>query len=147
MAEDFPNLRIGVKDKSGVFITCQPIIQRINKREFVLIEPYYAIWDGGEIAVPKGFKHDLASIPRIFWTIVPKSGLHDGPAVIHDWCYVNLWRTRRLSDLLFLCLMKVVGSWWLRRNVMWCAVRSAGWYLWNRRARRQKSYNEENSGG
>lgn len=138
MADGFRNLRIGTLDPSGVFIPGQPVVQRVSSKEFIVVEPYIAKWDGGYIEVEPGFRHDLASIPRIFHVIIPKTGLHDGPSVIHDWCYVNLHKSRVWSDRLFLCCMKAAGSWWLRRNVMWLAVRVGGWVPWNRRAARRQ---------
>lgn len=135
MPEMFQNLRLGTVNERGEFVPGQPIIQRISSEEMIVVEPYVAEWDGGRVEVEAGFRHDLASVPRIFHVLVPKTGLHDGPSVVHDWCYVNLWMSRKWSDHLFLRSMEHAGTGWLRRNVMWLAVRAAGWVLWNRRAR------------
>lgn len=42
---------------------------------------------GGIIDVEAGFVTDLASIPVIFTIVVPKRGLYDPGAVVHDWLY------------------------------------------------------------
>lgn len=43
-----------------------------------------------KIVVPKGFKTDLASIPRIFWAILPKNGKYQKAAILHDYlCVVH----------------------------------------------------------
>ena len=139
MVEDFKNLRLGTVDSWGTFVEGQPVIQRVSADELIVVDPYIAEWDGGRVEVEAGFKHDLASIPRIFHAIIPKTGLHDGPSVIHDWCYVNLHVSRAWSDRLFLRAMESAGTWWLRRHVMWLAVRAGGWVLWNRRVARRKA--------
>lgn len=42
---------------------------------------------GGTLIVPKGFKTDLASIPSVFTKIIPKRGLYDAGAILHDFLY------------------------------------------------------------
>src|SRR5690348_11529740 len=39
------------------------------------------------VKVPIGFVTDFASIPRVFWTMLPKDGLYTYPAIIHDFLY------------------------------------------------------------
>src|SRR6266498_582772 len=40
--------------------------------------------------VPSGTVTDLASIPRIIWNILPKSGKYNRAAVLHDGAYNDL---------------------------------------------------------
>jgi hypothetical protein len=47
----------------------------------------------GRFVAPAGFQTDLASIPRVVWTLFPKVGLHDKAAVIHDAAYANALTT------------------------------------------------------
>lgn len=89
------------------------------------------------IVVPNGFAHDFASVPRIFRSLIPVIGDQNGPAIVHDWCYANLWRTRAESDALFLAGLEAMGVNWFRRNAMYAAVRAGGWVLWNQRANKQ----------
>jgi hypothetical protein len=90
------------------------------------------------IDVPKGFVNDLASIPRIFQTIVPKIGKHRGAAVVHDYLYgkkgklSNQTFTRKQCDQIFLEGMKTAGVRFTRRWVMYQAVRAGGWVLFNK---------------
>ena len=98
-----------------------------------LLRPYKAFWAGGHIEVPVGFMTDLASIPRIARSIIPQIGDQNGPSVIHDWCYRHHWKTRALSDGLFLTGMRVAGVNWARRNIIYSAVRVGGWVTWNKR--------------
>ena len=56
-----------------------------------------------EVVVPKGFVTDLASIPRIFWSILPTDGVYTFPAIVHDYLY---WTqdpaiSRETADLIF----------------------------------------------
>ncbi|MFO1219650.1 MAG: DUF1353 domain-containing protein [Burkholderiaceae bacterium] len=46
------------------------------------------------VTVPAGFVTDLASIPRVFWSILPPDGRYTFPAIVHDYLY---W-TRTLKD-------------------------------------------------
>lgn len=43
-----------------------------------------------KIIVPKGFKTDLASIPRLLWVAFPKNGKYQKAAILHDYlCVVH----------------------------------------------------------
>ena len=88
------------------------------------------------ITVPDGFRHDLSSIPRLFRSIIPQIGNQNRASVLHDYLYVMEpeWCTRRIADAIFLEGMKADGVNWLRRNIMWAAVRAGGWYLWERKS-------------
>lgn len=57
---------------------------------------YYALTDdltydssdgNMHIVVPKGFVTNLASVPRLFWAVLPPTGRYALPAVIHDYLY------------------------------------------------------------
>ena len=39
------------------------------------------------ITVPTGFKTDLASTPKVLWSILPPFGLYTNAAVLHDFMY------------------------------------------------------------
>lgn len=78
------------------------------------------------IDVPADFKTDFASIPRIFWTILPPDGEYTQAAVLHDYLYRTHLRSREEADKIFLEAMIVleVPEW--KRNVMFWAVRTFG---------------------
>lgn len=72
----------------------------------------------GIVIAPRGFQTDLASIPRLAWTLVPKVGKWDGPSVIHDAGYSNalvtehgdrIFAVKAVSDNLFLEGMHAQG--------------------------------------
>ena len=41
------------------------------------------------INVPAGFVTDLASVPRVFWSLIPPEGKVDEPSVVHDYLYAK----------------------------------------------------------
>lgn len=99
--------------------------------QWILRHPLEVRWRSGKIEVPAGFVTDLSSIPEAARGIIPQIGTHNIPSVVHDWCYENRWSDRKTSDYLFLLLMKEHGVPWLRRNVMYAAVRVFGKGVWD----------------
>jgi hypothetical protein len=87
---------------------------------------------GDRINVAIGFKTDFASIPRLFWIVLPKWGRYGNAAVVHDWLYWTQERSRRVADDIFLegmCVLRVGG---VTRRVIYTAVRWFGWLAWIR---------------
>ena len=91
-----------------------------NGKEFELLEAfsYYRENDNNDIIeVPVGFVTDLATIPRIFWNILPPQGSgkklnYAASAVMHDYVYDKECKydfTRKEADDLFLESMSAVG--------------------------------------
>lgn len=78
------------------------------------------------IRVPKGFKTDLASIPRIVWPILPPHGYYGKAAVIHDYCYVHAIESKRWADDVFLEAMGILGIPRWKQIVMYWSVRLFG---------------------
>jgi hypothetical protein len=53
---------------------------------WTLHEPLvYIATDGTRIEIPSGFVTDLATVPRIFWSIFPTSWSYDPATVLHDY--------------------------------------------------------------
>ncbi len=82
------------------------------------------------VAVPKGYVTDFASIPGwIQWLIAP-FGRHSEAAVVHDWLYTlgtkGDRKARKLADLTFRRALAIVGVKFIRRNLMYWAVRIGG---------------------
>ncbi|EAO1688573.1 DUF1353 domain-containing protein [Salmonella enterica] len=84
------------------------------------------------IEVPAGFVTDLASVPRIFWTLLPPDGKYAKAAIIHDYLYDNALRTKKEADLIFLDGMTVLGVPRWKRMIMYYAVRLFGKGMYNR---------------
>ena len=86
---------------------------------------------GDRIHVEVGFMTDFASVPRPFWSVLPRWGKYGNAAVIHDWLY---WSqegfSRAEADSVFLEAMTVLDvSAWQKYPMYW-AVRSWGWLAW-----------------
>lgn len=85
------------------------------------------------IYVPQGFLTDGASVPNIFWVLIPPWGRYGAAAVVHDFLceYLTVWVRgvptkvdREYADKIFLEAMTVleVPEW--KRTVMYYAVRT-----------------------
>ena len=98
-----------------------------NDGTWVVLTSFEARWKSKHVVVPKGFVTDLASIPRIFRTLIPQVGYHLQPAIVHDLCYAGIGLTRKESDDMFLDGMKQQGVWFARRWAIYFAVRAGGW--------------------
>lgn len=117
------------------------LLEDINGYRMLVWKRFRYCLDSGEVVnVVAGFETDFASVPRLFWTLLPASGPHNRAAVVHDFLYARRrietkegFRVpeRNECDWIFLLALKDCGvSWWLR-NVMWLAVRSpAGVWVW-----------------
>ena len=79
--------------------------------------------------VPVGQETDFASVPRVFVWFLPRYGRYTKAAILHD----HLWRERAArgdmswidADALFRRAMRELDVAFLRRWIMWAAVRWA----------------------
>jgi len=104
------------------------------------------------ITVPKGFLTDFASVPRRvpfvlpdfiakrlprwvrwvgrigipLWSIFPPWGRYNKAAVVHDWLYRGKIVDRFLADAIFRYMMKELKTPFLKRVLMFYAVRIFG---------------------
>ena len=105
-------------------------------------EDYHFSLYGVQDFIQRGFKTDLASVPRVFWRIIAPYELSVEAAVIHDHLYRNLGvadniiLAREQVDNLFRLIMieQGVPGWrcWLAHKM----VRLAAWATWNNYKRR-----------
>jgi hypothetical protein len=104
-------------------------------REPLSWTPSAHIQDIGErVTVPKGFVTDLATIPPIFWWVLPPQGNYGLAAILHDWLYWDQWtaRDRERADRIFEIAMEEMGVGLPLRKAMWSAVRIYGGSYWNK---------------
>ena len=112
-------------------------LEFIDGKFWKLLAPfiYYVGEVGGDelVLVLAGFKTDFASIPRFAWPVIGHpAGKHGKAAVVHDWLYQYPEEySRRRCDQIFLEAMRVLDIGWLKRTVMYSAVRLGGWVGWN----------------
>ncbi|MCR6736573.1 MAG: DUF1353 domain-containing protein [Afipia sp.] len=108
----------------------------VDYRTWRLEQPLvYEVGDensGHMIEVHKLFETDGASVPRIFWALLPTWGKYSRAAVVHDYLYNELREgtephpeapTRQRADAIFLEAMAVCGVGFMTRWIMWAAVR------------------------
>lgn len=85
---------------------------------------------GRVIDIPKGFITDLASVPRVLKNIVNSYGKnYTRGAVVHDYLYsvgYKLGISRLEADNIFLEIMKERGVGFIKRQMMYRAVRLFG---------------------
>ena len=101
----------------------------IDDKYWLVNEEYCYQTSKGLVVVPKGFKTDYASVPRIFRNIINSYGKHGRAAVVHDWLYSSkctLDVTREEADKIFLEIMKECGVGVIKRNLMYRMVRLFG---------------------
>ena len=106
----------------------------IKEDVFILLEDVTVEALGYKITVKKGFDFDGASIPQALWGVYgnPLSGKFRIAALVHDALYASQKLPRELADAIFLDLMKQHEVEYLKRQTMYYAVRSAGWYVWKK---------------
>jgi hypothetical protein len=76
--------------------------------------------------IPAGFETDFASVPRLFWNILPPIGLYTRAAIVHDYLYQTGLVSRKEADLIFLQIMKTDEVDFFVRHLMYYAVRIFG---------------------
>lgn len=82
------------------------------------------------VTIHKDFETDLASVPRIFWTIIPPYGKYTKSAIKHDFnCfYAKSYEERKSADLEFREDLKFLGVRPLRVWLMYKAVSLNAYY-------------------
>ncbi|MDD3468235.1 MAG: DUF1353 domain-containing protein [Campylobacterales bacterium] len=106
------------------------IVEVIDARTYMIAEPFeYHVGtfpSDDFISVPIGFITDFASIPRLFWSIMPPDGIYAKAAVIHDYLYDNALRTKKEADNIFYEAMGVLNVPKWQRCTMYIAVKFFG---------------------
>lgn len=102
---------------------------------------YYVGEKGSDdmIQVPKGTKTDFASVPRIFWSILPPDGIYTQSAVLHDYLYQKQVRPKYEADYIFLESMLVLGVPEWKAKIMYWAVDKFGQSSWDKHTKRLSS--------
>lgn len=74
------------------------------------------------IVVPRGFKTDLATIPRVLWSIWPPHDYYAKAAILHDYLYENAIGSKKEADLILYEALGVLGMpKWQRKLFYWGA--------------------------
>jgi hypothetical protein len=102
----------------------------------ILVDPFIFELDGVRSSVPEGFVFDWASIPRVFWNIIPPRGKYSWAALVHDYLYRvhrfdNKPCTKEFADNVFLAIMTHYGVKKWKRKTMYYAVKWFGKKSWD----------------
>lgn len=104
-------------------------VEVLDDYKFKVIESfeyYVGNMDSDEvIIVPEGFITDFASIPRIFWSILPPHGRYAKAAVIHDYLYTNAIKNKKYADEVFKEAMKVLN---VNDTVIFIMYKAVSWF-------------------
>jgi hypothetical protein len=119
-----------------------PIVKPIaNSMLYSLDQKMEVSIDSAMLIVPKGFTTDGASIPRIFWftTGTPFSPHYMRGAIIHDYLYQTGMFERKLADRVMYHFILNDNTSKYNATKIYCALRIAGWYTWNRYRKMEKN--------
>lgn len=107
-------------------VVVKPI--RPEGKRWELVQPFTYLGARDTFVVPAGFTTDFASVPRMFVWLLPSYGRWTQAAILHDY----LWDLARKgsfrkydADGIFNRALRELGVPYLRRWVMWAAVRLA----------------------
>lgn len=115
---------------------------RFADRYYYLLRPIDWAPDKGRpqhpaVSVPKGFVTDFASVPRVFWTLLPPDGLYTYPAIVHDYLYWFQPLKKDEADEIFSELMREFNVGAASRNTIYAGVRAGGQSAWDDNATRR----------
>lgn len=119
-------------------------LQRFRDPVYILITPIGWRPNSADsklpsVTVPRGFVTDLASIPGMFWSVLPADGTLAYAAVILDWLYWNQTTDRATADNIFreiLIDLKVSSA---TVEALYYAIRVSGNSAWVANAAAKKS--------
>ncbi len=85
-------------------------LQRFKDAMYIVVKPF--AWqpnlgslDYKKVVVPKGFVTDLTSVPRSFWSQLPRDGDYVYGAIAHDYLYWTQERSRKEADSILNLIM------------------------------------------
>lgn len=91
------------------------------------------------VTVPAGFVTDLASIPRVFWSVFPPDGRYTFPAIVHDYLYwTQTFKDREDADLVLKYGMEDLSVGAVAVTAIHLAVRLGGGGPWDGNAALRK---------
>lgn len=111
----------------------EPVGDGLNIR---LIRDFHFLIDYLPYYVPEGFENDWASVPRIWWNIVPPHQ-YCKSAIMHDFLYSAEVFERIKCDIEFYEALREEGASWVRAQLMYRAVRIGGGFVWAKHDRKR----------
>jgi hypothetical protein len=103
------------------------IVKQHDEQFWELIRPIEYRGNTDTFVVPAGMLTDFASVPRPFVWFIPQYGTYTMAAILHDYLWSRLAAKGALSwldaDAIFRRALGELGVAFLRRWIMWAAVR------------------------
>ena len=89
------------------------------------------VWDDGilRIVVPKGFRTDFSSVPRLALGIMPRWDQTDLAGVVHDYLY-KIQYPRQLADAIWRFIQSRNGR--AQAWLGWLGLRVGGWWAYRK---------------
>ena len=114
----------------------------VDDNVFILFEDVVVESLGYSITVKKGFDFDGASIPKWLWSIYgsPLNGNYVVASLIHDGLYASQKVSKRISDKIFLDVMKQSNVGYIKRTSMYLAVTMFGGKDWKEASEYKDEY-------
>jgi len=105
-----------------------PILTYIGGGRYRTVGPTVYVGSKDIITIPSDFDTDLTSVPRIFWALLPPTGVYERSALVHDWHCVQLAKgnrgiSSRDADGLFRRMAREGGAGLVTRWALWTGVR------------------------
>jgi hypothetical protein len=94
-------------------------------------ETYHAV------TVPPGFVTDMASIPRVFWSLLRPDGEYAYAAIVHDYLYWTQTGSREEADHILKMAMEDFEIDALTVRIIYQAVHSGGQAAWASNAKKK----------
>lgn len=118
-----------------------PVLRYVGLGRYATIGPTVYVGAQQVLTIPGDYATDLATVPRLFWTVLPPHGVYEKAAVLHDWSITHGipagLLTSRDADGLFRRVAREGGAGRLLRWALWVGVRwgalanparRAGWW-------------------
>ena len=117
-------------------------LEIVGKNKFILSKDKAVESLGYNITVKKGFDFDGASIPKWLWSIYgsPLNGNHVVASLIHDGLYASQKVSKRVSDMIFLDVMKQSNVGYIKRTSMYLVVKLLGGKNWKESSKHKDEY-------
>jgi hypothetical protein len=113
------------------FINGNVKVEELDHGRWKLLEALNYQGERDLFKVPAGFVTDFASVPGLFTWLVPRYGRFTKAAILHDFLCDEAKEGRFIhsqADGIFRRVMRELGVGFIRRWVMWAAVRlGSGW--------------------
>jgi hypothetical protein len=108
------------------------IVSEVDESRWQLVNDLVYRGNKDVFTVPAGFKTDFASVPKLFWNILPPTGRYTKAAVLHDWLYSTHAVSKEDADGIFRRVMEEEKVGTIKRNIMWLAVKWFGGSAYNK---------------